>query len=220
MLELIFAIVIMAIVLMSAPLINTVANQSTFTGLQQESIVAASTQMSAIMLQEWDFNDANSALRAPVLQTNSGSLANCTTPQPRGVTDTSGRFCQNTANIYPSASTIAQDSNFRDIDDFDNTVATVLLYNNESYATQQGDYLDQNISMRTSVKYGSDNVTLGSNVLFNNPFNTISGTTTNIKLISVELGSTNGAEEVSDKNVTLSAFMCNIGEPRNIRTNQ
>lgn len=219
MLELIFAIVIMAIVLMSAPLINTVANQSTFTGLQQESIMAAATQMSTIMIQEWDHNDANITLESPVLQTNSIAIPACTTPQPRGVTDTNGRFCQNTANLYTSASNIAQDSNFLDIDDFHSTSATVLLYNNETYATQQGDYLDQNISILTSVEYGIDTVILGSNVIFNDPFNAINGNTSNIKLISVELRSSNSAEEIKAKQIRLSAFMCNIGEPKTIRTN-
>jgi hypothetical protein len=97
----------------------------------------------------------------------------------------------------------------------------VNVYNSETYATAQGDYLDQNITVTSNVYYGNDlpqkadgtpsSGGYDKNIDFSNPFRTITAGTTNIKLITVTLTSTNPVAEISDKNIFLSAFMCNIG---------
>jgi len=223
MIELIFAIVVMGIVMMSAPMLIEQSSKSSYVALQQESIMAAATQISAILMQEWDHNDANSTLGAPVLQVSSTSLQICNNDYPLGVTDyMSGRYCIDNDNNKPTASNIVNDSNYSGIDDFNGNSAKVLVYNNEVFQTYQGDYIDQNITIVSTVAYGNDAPSGGSfdtDTTFDNPFVTAT-TTTNIKLISVVLTSNNTASELSDKNIRLSAFMCNIGEPKQFRTNE
>jgi type II secretory pathway pseudopilin PulG len=239
MIELIFAITVMGIVLLSAPLLVNRSVASTYTALQQEAIAAAAAQISMIMTAAWDHNDTNTTIGQPILRTASGLAAvaplieNCSGNTTMGVSSTSGRYCKDVyatnSNFY-TASTIALDSTFNDIDDFNGTEANVTLYNSEAYATYQGDYVDQNIIITSTVVYGDDiprnaggAQSLGGydrNINFSNPFRTISGTSTNIKLISVNLTSNNPVSELSNKNITLSAFMCNIGAPKELISNK
>jgi len=238
MIELIFAITVMGIVLMSAPTLVNRAVQSTNVAFQQESIAAASTQIAMIMTAAWDHNDTNGTIGEPVLRTDSGATAvpplipNCTTDAPAGVSSASGRYCkdlQTNSNFY-WASAIQLDSGLADIDDYDNASATLSIYNSENYDVAKGDYIDQNITMISRVYYGDDVPRRSNgnahpngyarNTTFANPFRTISANSTNIKLIQVTLTSNNIAEELSDKQISLSAFMCNIGAPRELISNK
>jgi type II secretory pathway pseudopilin PulG len=239
MIELIFAITIMGIVLLSAPLLVNRSVASTYTALQQESIAAAATQISMIMTAAWDHNDTNATIGQPILRTVSGAAAvtplieNCSGNTTMGVSSASGRYCKDVyatnSNFY-TASAIALDSNFHDIDDFNGQTASVTLYNAEAYATYLGDYVDQNITITSAVVYGDDvprnaggAPSAGGydrNINFSNPFRNSSATSTNIKLISVNLTSNNPVSELSDKSITLSAFMCNIGAPKELISNK
>lgn len=229
MIELIFAIVIMGIVMMSAPMLIDRSVQSSYTALQQESVAAAATQISMIMTEEWDHEDTNSSRGTPVLQTG-GTIPNCTTDYPVGVTSTSGRYCKDalaTNSIFPAASTLGSDGTdgggYNDIDDFNNRPYSIHIYNDEEFTTFQGDYLDRNITISSETSYGDDQprltdgtaTTYDKNTAFSNPFtNKITANTTNIKLITVILTSTNPVDEIKDKEIRLSAFMCNIGAPK------
>ena len=77
MIELIFAIVIMAIALMSAPMLIRTSTQSSMVALQQESIAAAVSQMGMIMTAEWDHRDTNGTAGEPVLTTDSTVFSQC-----------------------------------------------------------------------------------------------------------------------------------------------
>jgi len=236
MIELIFAITIMGIVLMSAPMLVSRSVQSSFTALQQESIAAASAQISMIMTAAWDHNDANTTIGMPVLLTDSGTgavsplIVNCTTDAPVGVSSSSGRYCKNIGMPFYWASHIALDSAYEDIDDFNGLEGNVTLYNSESYDSSRGDYIDKNVKIAVSVSYGDDvprNAGGGlaggykKNTTFSNPFRTsTTATTSNIKLISVTLTSNSPSSELSNKNITLSAFMCNIGAPKDLISNK
>ncbi len=233
MIELIFAIVIMGIVMLSAPMLIDRAEKSSFVTLQQESIAAAATQMNIIMTAEWDHFDTNHTEKSPVLFTSTtGTNVNACNPatgKPLGVTHSFGRYCEGqSSHIQPSASTVlsteaGEGSVYNDIDDFNNKSYNVNIYNSENYSTIHGDYIDQNITVSSRVYYGDDlpRVAGGGassggydqNTTFSNPFRTIVTlpNTSNIKLITVTLTSTNQASEISDKNILLSAFMCNIG---------
>jgi hypothetical protein len=50
-----------------------------------------------------------------------------------------------------------------------------------------------------------------------NPFNGTPTGTTNIKLLSVRLQTSNPAAELNVKDIRLSAFVCNIGKPVTIK---
>jgi len=230
MIELIFAIVIMGIVLMSAPSLISVSSKSTYTALQQESITAAVSQINMIMTGAWDEMDTNSTIGEPVLRTASSFITLCPTgiSQPKGVTSTKGRHCTNNSGAtgsYNASATLDRETGdtanfYDDIDDYNGYSYDLEIYNSESYETYEGDYIDQNITVLSSVYYGDDNITLGTSISFSNPFLNTETTTTNIKLIEVKLTSTNIASELSDKEIRLSAFMCNIGAPAEFINNE
>jgi len=234
MIELIFAITVMGIVMLSAPMLINRATQSSYVALQQESVAAVAAQLNMIMAAEWDAADTNvSVIGEPVLRTVSTTLNQCvgTAERPAGVTSSSGRYCKGLDNSYGhTASTTlgpegTEGTYYDDIDDYNNASYKISVYNSESYQTHIGDYIDQNITLSSSVYYGDDvprkadgNPSTGGydeNITFSNPFRNTSSTSTNIKLITVTLTSNNPAAELStNKSIRLSAFMCNIGAPK------
>ena len=238
MIELIFAIVIMGIVMMSAPMLINRSVQSSYTALQQESIAAAAAQIDMIMTAEWDHMDTNATIGEPVLKTVSTIFNQCAGSEahPKGVTSASGRYCKGLGGpaISYSASSILSTEGveggiYDDVDDYNNQSYSVKVYHNEIYATHLGDYIDRNISITSHVYYGEDtpkdtsdnNGNYATSTTFANPFRHIKSNTTNIKLINVSLTSSAPASEISDKSISLSAFMCNIGAPRpNIISNE
>jgi len=232
MIELIFAITVIGLVMLSAPMLIDRSTKSTYVALQQESIAAAATQINMIMTAEWDAADTNFTLGTPILHTGSSAIPNCMTTKPVGVTGTYGRYCKDSTGSFLTATAPGslgtegtEGSVYDDIDDFNGQSYTVSIYNAESYATYQGDYLDTDINVTSRIYYGNDlpkkadgSPSAGGydqNTTFANPFRTIiTANSTNIKLIQVTLTSANAAEEVRDKNIVLTAFMCNIGAPK------
>ena len=128
MIELIFAIVIMGIALMSAPTLISVSSKSTYTALQQESITAAVSQINMIMTGAWDEMDTNSTIGEPVLSTASIFITLCPTgiTQPKGVTSTKGRHCTNNSGAtgsYNASTTLDRETGdtasfYANIDDY------------------------------------------------------------------------------------------------------
>jgi len=234
MIELIFAITVMGIVMLSAPMLINRATQSTYVALQQESIAAAAAQINMIMSSEWDAIDANMTIGTPVLQTNSAVFNQCTTnTPPSGVTDANGRYCVGKdGNRYFATAPNklgpegTEGTFYDDVDDYNGQSFGLSVYNSETYQTYKGDYIDVNITVSSSVFYGDDVPrnkdgvvgTYGTTTTFSNPFSsTITSGSTNIKLISVTLGTTNTTDEINRKSIRLSTFMCNIGAPSQIR---
>ena len=98
-----------------------------------------------------------------------------------------------------------------DIDDFDN--ANISLTNIETTDTQIGDYIDNTLTMAVNIEYiNSPNITYhNQNINLDSPFSNINTVnTTNIKSISVRVTSDTHSS-VLDTDITLKAFMCNIG---------
>ena len=231
MIELIFAITVIGIVMLSAPMLINRATSGAYVAMQQESVAAAATQINMIMTAEWDEMDTNVTRGEPVLRTVSAVFNQCTgvRDMPAGVTAASGRYCKTLdgTNPPPFASSIQSDPGegvnyFDDIDDYDGNITTVSVYNNEFYPTYMGDYIDQNITLTTNVYYGDDApkqadgtpVSYAQTTYFSNPFQDTNASSTNIKLITVLLTTNNPADELSQKSIRLSAFMCNIGAPK------
>jgi len=234
MLELIFALVVMGITLMSAPMLIDRASKSSYVTLQQEAITAGATQLAMIMTAGWDKSDVNSTVEyIPVLTTQSSTIAgapikNCITLTPPGVSSNSGRYCRNASHAAPYPATpIMLDSGYADIDDYNGSVSTISIYGGENAVS---DYIDKNITITSNVYYGVDtpkNVGGGNSaggydqtINFSNPFRTSSPTTTHIKLITITLTSNNPVAELNDKDIFLSAFMCNIGAPSDLKNNR
>jgi hypothetical protein len=216
------------------------ATQSSYVALQQESVAALATQLNTIMTTQWDENDTNATRGEPVLRTVSGVLGQCigTTDYPVGVTSSSGRYCKGKDGVYgySASSTFGPDGfeapYYDDIDDYDGNVSKISIYNNELIDTAIGDYIDLNITMTSNIFYGNDIPKKTDNtpstggydqqIVFANPFRETNATTssTNIKMISVVLTSVNPADELNSKQIRMSAFMCNIGAPKTLITNE
>ena len=218
MIELIFAIVIMGIVMMSAPMLIATSSQSGYAALQQEAVSTTASQIQTIMSTMWDEQDTDGSVGVPLLQT---SVSSCTTNTPPGTTSQSGRYCKDAlaTNLWTFSASLplghetSDGDIYDDIDDYDSN-GTILSEVNETTTTPDGDYIDTKITITTAVEYA--NGAFGSTTN-SNPFDTVAGDTTDVKLISVVTES--NTSEVS-KNIRMSAFMCNIGAPKEILSNE
>ncbi|SHO80512.1 hypothetical protein MNB_SV-15-1380 [hydrothermal vent metagenome] len=224
MIELIFAIVIMAIVLLSAPTLINQSVKSSFVGFQQESINAIATHMNLILTKNWDVGNANPDVLPVILTVNAGdddlNMVNLTTARRAGTDMTSNRSFVSTMGGTIAAS---PSSNFgKDKDTIGTELDDIDDYN-DYVTTLKGDaigggvnYIDVGITIKTTVSYGSDKPSDGKGYInsekisFNNPFGNTLLDSTNIKLISAVLTNPDSADELK-KNIRLSAFMCNIG---------
>ena len=226
MIELIFAIVIMGIALMSAPNLISQASMGSLSAVQQEAIAACATEMGMIMTRHWDEADTNESDFSPVLVVDEniadlneaiGADGNATgrrvgTPQSssRSFLTASGQRLNATA----LANLGADGGDLDDIDDFNDHNATLSLgVSTESTTTSSGDYVDASLQMNTSVGYissptGSYSASRIKN--FNAPFSITPANSTNVKYISTTI--TSGAHDSTlHTNIILKAFMCNIG---------
>jgi len=224
MIELIFALVIMGIVLLSAPMLIQQSINSGNVALQQESISALATHMEMILTMHWDEN--NSDLQAgisPILDTNRTPFDFNLSTLPAGLVGVTGRSERvGTGIILIPSISLGKDSNettfadFDDIDDFNNESFGLMLFNGENTTADIGDYVDKDVNISTTVTYNEDRPSSGNfnytlhQVKLENNISTIIGNPTNIKFITSTLTSNSGVEEL-EKNITLKAFSCNIG---------
>ena len=216
MLELIFAMVIIGIVLLSAPMLIHQASQSNTVALQQEAIAAITAHTSILLSKHWDEADANlSGGVAPILKTTNGdTMFDFNVSETRqGLYIGSGRLTlYNSAPL--NASTIGSDGGDRDdIDDYHGTENNVSIYGGQTTNASVGDYVDIDLNISTQVTYVND--TPSSNPLVvDNIANVINASsiagTSNIKFIQAQLTSNSGVSELN-KSITLNAFSCNLG---------
>ena len=219
MIELIFAIVIMGIVMMSAPMLISTATQSTYVAMQQEGINEAATQVSIIMGYAWDENDTDDTY-APILHVTAGAsdLAEvATTARRKGTPNESQRtfiFADaNTSNLFATTVTALGSDGAGEVpDDVDDFIGDISL--TQIGGTASVDYIEKTtVNINTTVGYISDTVLGGyqqSTITFV-PGTGVAGTS-NIKEIVVTLTSTDTANaDVLAKNIVLRAFSCNIG---------
>ena len=230
MIELIFALVIMGIVLLSAPSLIHQSTQSSNVALQQESISALATHTGIVMSKHWDEADTN-CTEAPILAISSNSselnISN-RGPAPRdpinentraGMRNVVGRNTALTTGeiVYATDSTtfgsVADGDDltktFDDIDDYHNHTTKLTI----GAISTTGDYIDKDITITTEVTYAKD-LPLGglnsSTITLDNFAKNKTSTQKHIKLVSVRLTSESNISEL-DKNISMSAFSCNIG---------
>jgi len=216
MVELIFAMVIIGIVLLSAPMLMHQASQSNSVALQQEAISAIMAHTSILLSKHWDEADANlSGGIAPILKTTQGdNIFDFTTTDTRGgLYAGSGRLTlYNSAPL--GASVIGAEGGDRDdIDDYHGTENNVSIYGGQSTNAGTGDYVDVDLNISTQITYINDTPNT-TPLLVDSIANTIVSTsvagTTNIKFVQSQLTSNSGIEELN-KSITLTAFSCNLG---------
>ncbi len=214
MIELIFAIVIMSIAMLSIPIITIQSAKSGESTIMQESIAAAAAQMQMILSRHWDEIDADPSLgsRRPILKTNSAYFHNKAGFNINGRTDKVDGIEFNASSTSSFA-----DGGDNDIDDYNGIITTLSVV--DPTTTSTGDYIDVNLIMTSGVNYSNDNIVLAPNTAFNyDPSGAGMGTTSNIKRVSVTLTSSEPA--FAAKNITLHAFSCNIGAVTPDKTDQ
>lgn len=191
MLELIFAIVVIGITLLSVPLMVNQATQSTYTTLQQEAIAAAASDMNLILSREWDDANTNDSLDSTILTTASSNY------NQAARTNLHSRSYFTSTGSTLSASSIGSDSG--DMDDIDdiNDVNTTLT------ALGGSNLVDTNMTIATTVTYLND-------ALISPVGTSAPGATSNIKGITITLTSGGTTPELQ-KTVNLNAFSSNIG---------
>ena len=240
MIELIFALVIMGIVLMSAPQLIATAKQGTLTSIQQEAIAMGASHITLILSRYWDETNTPVGLPVTILQTTSDTNAlnqvglepataiadprrglRAGTPQSgftRSYTTSVAAPFQNATAANALGREIANDGNLNDdIDDYANSVATLR----QSGVLGGDNYVDTQMTMNTNVfyitdaptnvgNYNSANNTFTYNLNNPNPVANINRST-HIKYINVNLLTGANAQGSIDSNITLEAFSCNIG---------
>ncbi len=225
MIELIFALVIMGLVLMSAPKLISTATKSSFVGLQQEAITEAASHMNMILGYHWDEGDTNEEYPDPILIVSTTADNNLSffklnswrigTPKEssRSIIREDG-----TKNINATApANLGKDAGEPPEDDVDDFIGTYVLQN--VAAAGKSDVADKQISVATTVSYALDSPVAGTGpydttggdgiISFNGLADTTAGST-NIKHVTVTLTSTSGVDEYA-KQIVLQAFVCNIG---------
>ncbi len=216
MIELIFAIVIVGLAMLSIPNLITASTSSSFVAFQQEAISEAATKLNSILSYHWDENDANESFLDPILVvTNSSSSdldENGSTGKRKGTPKESYRsFIRSDGQRLYASTTLGMDANDGglqdDMDDFNGESVSL-----ENIQTSQNDYVDQNISISTTVKYfkDADGDFDQKAITYNPDFSTTATGTTNVKAIEVNLTSTSGVDALN-KTIILHAFGCNIG---------
>lgn len=201
MIELVFAIVIMGIAVMSLPLILTQVQNNNAFAMQQEAILAAKAKIGEILTYEWDGEsfDTN-ASRSFVLDT-----INVTSdPELRRVGTTAQRFGHVNANYRRkfSPTNPTAPSSTGEIDMFNGQPTTIAASLEEAGTL---DYVFT-LTLTPTITYAKDsaNYTISPLNDFELDFDNVNAIT-NIKTISVQVTG-------SDQNITLRTFTCNIGE--------
>jgi len=210
LIELIFAIVVMGIALMSAPMLLSTAAKSTNVALQQEGINEAVSQMNLILTYPWDQNDTGTSCIPPVLHVANGDseLDEASNDRRVGVPLTSSSRTFNCNGKEYSAGPIGQEGSvIDDIDDFNGKNYSLVVESSGSGGT---DYIEKStVKIATTVSYIGDTATYASKSFSYAPQGG-SGASTNIKKIRVTLTSTSGVQELQ-KTITFNAFSCNVG---------
>lgn len=216
MVELIVAIVVMGIVLLSAPMLISTASQSTSVALQQEGINEASARINMILTYDWDENNINVPCGStPSILVTAGDdeLNEVPGTQTRlGVPLNSKSHTFNcNGNEYNATAIGKEGTDIDDIDDFNNVTLKATL-KDVKLGTGGTDYIEQTtVNIATNVTYSSDGADYTQQTIQYDfsPTGSAPGTT-NIKRISVVLTSSNSAKELQ-KNIVMHAFACNLG---------
>lgn len=213
MIELIFAIVIIGITLMSAPMLISQASKSAYTSITQEAIAAGAAEISMILARAWDENNTNITTGAPILNVSNGdpdlNAANRANVFPNNLLSTRS-YSNNLGDTDMNASmTLGSDSgDFDDLDDKDGV--SILLKDYNATTTQEGDLIDKTITMLTTISYIDDNASWSSGMSYSPTIPSSVSASTNIKAIDINLTSGSSASELG-KTIVFKAFSANIG---------
>ncbi len=223
LIELIFAIVIVAIIVLSIPMMNMINAKATEGSIAQEAVFASSAKLMQTLSFPWDENSSDieqilegATVLSGVVNIPNGTVSldfNDTVCRP-GLIVRRCRIDQNGSEV--NVSELGNDNIsalVRGLDDSNGTFAMV------NTATSSEGYKNQ-YSMRVDVAYVSDNTdSAGAAIDYNatDPFgannfvfsNTVSANKTNLRLITI---STFRSDDAVNPVTVLRAYGANIGE--------
>jgi len=219
MIELIFSLVIMGIVMMSAPMLISTSNSSSSVGMQQEGINQAVSRINMIMGYAWDEQNTYN-IYIPILHTTTPNthLSMVTNTARRvGTPQESQRnyiFSDgNSSNLFASSTLGMETNDNNESDDIDDFIGNISLTGTKSTT----DYVDTQINIQTEVQYTKDRLELGNyqrQVITYIPFKNsiVTNKSSNVKSIKVTLTSTDTInDEIFEKTIIFQAFSSNIG---------
>ncbi len=216
--ELVFSIVVIAIALMTVPLMLSQSAKSNQFSLMQESILAARTKMGNILSFKWDENasDSNGSV-VRVVDVTDGSvalnrIAYSDKNRRKGHIKEDRRRRMTDTEVNASLGQEVADE-FDDIDDFDGD-SSIVAATGAAGVKGKFDYLDNDLNLTIDVKYISDDVNYSEqNITFD--FNVSSAVnftatkSTNIKMIELNATSVN-----RDFPFVFRMFSSNIGQSK------
>lgn len=205
LIELVIAIVVMGIAVMTLPMMLTQTQNNNEFALKQEILLAAKTKLGDILTYRWDKNSLIDN-RIVVLQVTNGDpkLDVDVFKENRRVGHVLGNKRRKFA-LGQNASTTFGDSNITDIDDFNGKSSGLTLIKADL------DYRFTDLNMTATVQYVDDNASYNlQDFTFTFPtINTNSGTS-NIKMITLET-------TAHETKFLLRAYSSNIGESELLR---
>jgi len=217
MIELIFALTVMGIVMLSIPNLLGMATNSSYTTLQQEAIATASSDISLLLSREWDEQNTIQGEGTAILPVTGGDgdlriRSGIAIRSTRTLLGTEPSEATAPANLGQDGI----DNDPRGDDDIDDVSANAIVLT-EAVGNSKTGNIDNSIEIATVVHYISDaegNVAQewdgSTEITFNLANPAIVADSTNIKYVSTRLTSDTGMEEMN-KDINLFAFSCNIG---------
>lgn len=213
MIELVFAIVIIGIAVMSLPLVLTQVQNNNSFALRQEVILSIKTKLSYILAYQWDQNsyDATADIER-VLDTTSSISADNAFDVNNSIRRKGHIVADGRRRLFDDRNASTLKANFgtlglpNDIDDFDRNSETKIIENID-------DFIFNNVELNTTVNYIPDTLPAGDyadnaiTFVFNPENNTTNPT--NIKMIKVT-ATANGI----DNPISMYAFSSNIGQSK------
>jgi competence protein ComGC len=207
LIELVFAIVIIAISLMTIPLMLTQSSNNDSFAIMQESILAARTKVGNILSWEWDRNSSAPSGYIKVLDVKKGDSEldrNDTVYRVGHINyHNRRRFYDGNLTDKTFPSNVVDSVNIKAIGDFDTNVTAMDANSSLDYVT------DFNITTR--VFYVSDSADYNATTI-NFDFNTTGkpikdiNNSTNIKMVEVLV------QTVGGKPFRFRTFSCNLGQ--------
>jgi prepilin-type N-terminal cleavage/methylation domain-containing protein len=217
LIELVLAIVIIAISLMSIPLMLQQSSKSDSFALVQESILAARTKMGNILSFKWDENSTDTIGSMSVIRaldvTNGASDLNRSGSgiRRRGHVFANLRRRMFDTPVYPTS---AIEGGLDDVDDFHGQSVVVSATVDTNLSSL--DYLDVDLNLSTQVSYLNINSVDYNNTEINVTFDVTqkfllsSLKSTNIKMIELTATASGGRNQ----SFLFRSFTCNIGQSR------
>jgi len=213
MLELVIAIVVMGIAVMTLPILLLKTQNNNEYTLQQEIILAARTKMGDTLTYRWDENSLIND-KIFVLMTDGDSELNITSPGSiRRIGHVVGskrrKFSNDLNSSTPVANLGPDGGDLDDIDDFDGKTDKIEL----SYLSQATslDYHFKDFNLTTTVAYVSDAADYSSSDMNFTFSDTNASTTSSIKMLTLKVKGPNNVP------FTIRSYSCNIGESELLR---